>query len=258
MPIAIHIPRLGWSMEQGVFQGWIKQPGDAVRPGDPLFRLEGDKAVQDVESVDEGLLHVPADAPAEGAEVAVGQVIGFLLIAGETPPAHCGPVLKPAAARDPTAAVAAAPVALAPPVSVEQVPAPVQAADPPTPPAEIPTGERPFASPSVRRLARELGVDLRQIKRSGQIAADDVYRHVAQLIHSAGGIVPKGATAAAVTPPVKGPIPKRQRGLPTISPRAAQLAISQALDWTRLTGSGAGGRIREADVVAALRLRTKH
>lgn len=257
MPIAIYVPRLGWSMEQGVFQGWIKQPGDAVRPGDPLFRLEGDKAVQDVESVDEGLLHVPADAPPDGAEVAVGQVIGFLLIAGETPPTSCGPVPKPAAAVAPTATVAPAPVAPAPAVSVKQTPATVSPVNPPTPPAEAATGERPFASPSVRRLARELGVDLRQVKQSGQVAADDVYRHVAQLIRLAGGIAPADATAAAVTSPVKGPIPKRQRGLPTISPRAAQLAISQALDWTRLTGSGAGGRIREADVVAALQQRTK-
>ena len=48
MAVEISIPRLGWSMEEGVFAGWLKQPGDVVKAGDPLFMLEGEKATQEV------------------------------------------------------------------------------------------------------------------------------------------------------------------------------------------------------------------
>ena len=54
----IRVPRLGWSMEEGTFVRWLKQPGEAVRAGEPLFELEGDKATQAVESLDAGTLHV--------------------------------------------------------------------------------------------------------------------------------------------------------------------------------------------------------
>lgn len=252
--IPIPIPRLGWSMEQGVFQGWIVPPGSAVRAGDALFRLEGDKAVQDVEATDAGTLHVPADAPTEGAEVIVGQVIGFLLAAGETGPASCGPPParpEPATAPPPTTSRMATPRPA--PSAAAMAP---QAAVPAQRDATIEThsGERPLASPSVRRLARELGVDLARIKPRGQVTADDVYAYVARLISAAGGVLAASAAhvSAATHEPMAGTIPRRRRGLPKISPRAARLALEASVDWTRLSGSGAGGRIRESDIHAAL------
>ena len=63
MAVEIRIPRLGWSMEEGTFAGWLKQPGDAVRPNEPLFTLEGEKATQEIESIGEGLLHLAPDSP---------------------------------------------------------------------------------------------------------------------------------------------------------------------------------------------------
>ena len=44
MAIEITVPRLGWTMEEGTFLGWLKQEGDYVRAGEPLFTLEGEKA----------------------------------------------------------------------------------------------------------------------------------------------------------------------------------------------------------------------
>ncbi|HYG55021.1 MAG TPA: thiamine pyrophosphate-dependent enzyme [Burkholderiales bacterium] len=72
----IVIPRLGWNMDQGVFRGWLKRDGDAVAAGEPLFALETDKAVQEIESTGDGLLRIAADAPREGDTVPVGRVIG--------------------------------------------------------------------------------------------------------------------------------------------------------------------------------------
>ena len=58
MPFEISIPRLGWSMEEGTFAGWRKEAGDAIRRGDILFELEGEKALQEIEAVDEGVLAI--------------------------------------------------------------------------------------------------------------------------------------------------------------------------------------------------------
>ena len=52
MAYPIQIPRLGWSMEEGVFVEWLKADGDTIEPGDLLFNLEGEKAIQEIESID--------------------------------------------------------------------------------------------------------------------------------------------------------------------------------------------------------------
>ena len=111
MAYAIRIPRLGWSMEEGTFVRWLKAPGDRVKPSEPLFELEGEKSVEPVESIDGGLLHVPAGAPGEGAVVKVGTLIGWLLADGEAPPAYApevpqAPAAAPAAASPAPAATA--------------------------------------------------------------------------------------------------------------------------------------------------------
>ena len=79
MAIPITVPRLGWNMEQGVFVGWLKPDGAAVRAGESLFTLESEKATEDIEGFDDGVLHIPADGPSIGDVVAVGAVIGFVL-----------------------------------------------------------------------------------------------------------------------------------------------------------------------------------
>jgi pyruvate dehydrogenase E2 component (dihydrolipoamide acetyltransferase) len=87
MAIPITVPRLGWNMDQGVFVGWLKAEGAAVRAGQALFTLESDKATEDIEGFDDGVLHIPAGGPSKGDVVAVGAVIGFLLQPGELIPA---------------------------------------------------------------------------------------------------------------------------------------------------------------------------
>ena len=83
MAIEITIPRLGWNMEEGIFVGWLKTDGETVRAGEPLFSLEGDKATQDIESLEAGILRIPPDGPKDGEKVAVGAVVGYLVGPGE-------------------------------------------------------------------------------------------------------------------------------------------------------------------------------
>jgi pyruvate dehydrogenase E2 component (dihydrolipoamide acetyltransferase) len=74
----ITVPRLGWSMEQGTFLGWLKADGDTVRAGEALFALEGDKSAQDIEATAAGVLRIAPGGPKEGDVVPVGTVLGHL------------------------------------------------------------------------------------------------------------------------------------------------------------------------------------
>jgi pyruvate dehydrogenase E2 component (dihydrolipoamide acetyltransferase) len=83
VPIPITVPRLGWSMDEGIFVEWLKGDGDPVRPGEPLFALESDKATEQVEALDGGILRIPPDCPSPGTTVKVGQVLAYLAAEGE-------------------------------------------------------------------------------------------------------------------------------------------------------------------------------
>ena len=154
MAIPITVPRLGWNMEQGVFVGWLKADGDTIRVGDSLFTLEGEKAAEDVECLDAGILHIPADAPQNGDTVLVGALLGYLLQPGESPPTAESPPMPVAAAAEPAAVKASASSAI-----------------------ETTRRERPASSPRARRVAEELHVDWKQAKasgRSGRVREQDV------------------------------------------------------------------------------------
>lgn len=200
MAFEITIPRLGWSMEEGTFVRWLKKDGDTVAPGEALFELEGEKAAQDVEAVDSGILRIPATAPKPGTIVAVGAVIGYLVASGEQIPSGS---TGAATATEP--AKAAAPAAV------------VSAAAPPA------------APPSVRRMAREMKLNLSQISGSG----------------------PAGRITAADLKPTR--TAARSASVARVvsefsSPRARRVAKELGIDWRAIAGTGRNGRVREQDV----------
>jgi Biotin-requiring enzyme len=59
MASEVTIPRLGWNMDEGIFVGWLKADGEPIKAGEPLFNLEGDKATQEIESLEAGILRIP-------------------------------------------------------------------------------------------------------------------------------------------------------------------------------------------------------
>ena len=97
MASEITIPRLGWNMDEGIFVGWLKTDGQTVNAGEPLFNLEGDKATQEIESLEAGILRIPPDGPKDGEKVAVGTIIGYLVAPGEVAPFDSPSQGKPAA-----------------------------------------------------------------------------------------------------------------------------------------------------------------
>ena len=170
MATEITVPRLGWSMEEGTFAGWSKKDGEPVKSGDPLFALEGEKALEEVESLDNGILRIPPDAPKSGDRVKVGQLLGYLVAEGEQLPSRGAPPPSSAAAE-------------------KTAPAPVPAAPPPPPPVQ---SQAPV-SPRARRVAAELGIDLNGLRgtgRGGRIRERDVR-----------GAAPSSPTAERPSPP---------------------------------------------------------
>lgn len=71
----ILMPQLGLTMQEGTFQGFLKGVGERFRRGEPLFQVESDKALVEVEAEAEGILK---EALAEvGKAYPVGAVLGF-------------------------------------------------------------------------------------------------------------------------------------------------------------------------------------
>ena len=186
MAIEIKVPRLGWTMEEGTFIEWLKCDGDFVKPGDPLFTIEGDKAVQDVEAIDSGILCIPRTGPTNGDVVKVGMTLGFLLAPNESAPTAT--IDKPQ---------------LAPVVETKPSP-PVLDASPTNAQGPMPNAsrgaERLRISPRASRIAAELGIDCSQIQgtgRNGRIRERDVHVFAQQESHvSAGPTKPTQPTSS--------------------------------------------------------------
>jgi pyruvate dehydrogenase E2 component (dihydrolipoyllysine-residue acetyltransferase) len=164
MPIEILMPALSPTMTEGNLAKWLKNEGEAVKPGDVIAEIETDKATMEVEAVDEGKLGKIL-VPAGSQGVKVNQPIALLLEEGEDAAAlakvaAAAPKAAPPAAA-PAPAVATAPAAAPAPAQPQPAAAPVQAA-PPTA-----AGDRVFASPLARRMAQQAGIDLARLNGSG-------------------------------------------------------------------------------------------
>ena len=76
MPTALTIPRLQMSTTEGTLAQWLVENGAEVQEGDPIYVLETDKAVQDIEAPASGRLVHKAES---GAAYAVGTEIGEIV-----------------------------------------------------------------------------------------------------------------------------------------------------------------------------------
>ncbi len=204
---------LGLTMEEGTVAEWLKQEGDSVRRDEPLLTVEMDK----------GTVEVPA--PASG-------VVSRILVPVGTTVAVKTPIAEiETAAGSTSAAAPAAPAAPPPSVAV------LSSEFTPAPPAPVPaasavtsnggSGERAFSSPRARMRARELGVDLAQLRGSG----------------------PHGRIVEADVLAASAPSIAQERVLAT--PLARRLAQEHGVDIAALQGTGPGGRVTQEDVLGA-------
>jgi pyruvate dehydrogenase E2 component (dihydrolipoamide acetyltransferase) len=153
MASEVKLPRLGQGMESGTVTKWLKNEGDAVEKGEPLYEIDTDKVTQEVESDFAGVLL--KIALREG-EAPVGQTIAFIGEQGEE-----------VAVAEPEAAKAPEPEAQREPERQEPG-SQNQVRD---------SNGRVKASPLARRLARERGIDISTLQGTGpdgRIVAKDV------------------------------------------------------------------------------------
>ncbi|MGZ3234493.1 MAG: pyruvate dehydrogenase complex dihydrolipoamide acetyltransferase [Croceibacterium sp.] len=190
MSIAIKMPALSPTMEEGTLAKWLVKVGDKVSAGDIMVEIETDKATMEFEAVDEGTI-ADISVP-EGTEgVKVGTVIATLAEEGEDPKS-----VKPAAGAAPTSAPAPAAEAPAPAPTATPTPAPAPTpASAPVTAAPDASGDRVIASPLAKRIAAEKGISLTGMTGSGphgRIVKADVEGA------KPSAAAPASATAAAV------------------------------------------------------------
>ena len=177
--IQINVPDIGDFKEVEVIELLVK-PGDTVKAEQSLITVESDKASMEIPSSHAGV--VKELKIKVGDKVAEGSLI-LMLEAADTAPATAAPAAA-------TTSVAAATVAV--PVAAAAVAAPVAASAPrpaPMPAAISNHGQKAHASPSIRKFARELGVDLSQVAGSGpkgRVLLDDVQGYVKGVIRNGG------------------------------------------------------------------------
>ena len=182
----VKLPKLGEGADSGVVVGIFVKEGDIVAKDQPIMELENEKAVASIPSTGAGVvekIHVK-----NGDRIGVGQKI--ITIADGAAPAAAAPE-----AAAPAPKPAAKKIAAAAPVVAEADEPAVESTD------EV-VNENPSASPSVRKAAREFGIDLRKIHGSesgGRITGGDVKNYIARLIRAAA----RPATVVAEAAPAK-------------------------------------------------------
>ncbi len=164
MPIAIQMPALSPTMEEGTLAKWLVKVGDKVSSGDIMAEIETDKATMEFEAVDEGTIaHIQVEEGTEG--VKVGTVIATLAEEGEdvgdVEPISGGDAAPAPAAKEEKSEDSA------PAPSPSPSPAPAPAPEASAGPAPTKDGDRVIASPLARRIAEQKGLDLASIKGTG-------------------------------------------------------------------------------------------
>jgi pyruvate dehydrogenase E2 component (dihydrolipoamide acetyltransferase) len=194
----VRLPELSESVDSADVVKVLVKVGDAVALEQPLLELETDKAVFELPSTEAGtVVEVLAQ---KGKSVKVGEVVIRVetegVAGGNSAPRKAEPsTAAPARTAASPAAAASLPLS-SPPAATRQAPA---APLPSASAAPLPSAP---AAPAVRRLARELGVDITQVRGTGprgRISADDVKIHAKLVMGGQPAAVPgHGAPARAL------------------------------------------------------------
>jgi pyruvate dehydrogenase E2 component (dihydrolipoamide acetyltransferase) len=244
----LKLPHLGEGADSGTVVNLFVKEGDTVAKDQPILELENEKAVATIPSTAAGT--VTRIFVKAGDKIRAGQRI---LSLGES-----GAAALPAA--KPEAAPARSRERLIQTPSPEQMPV-VLEQEVLEPIAEGKEGSAPAASPSIRKLARDLGIDLTRVRgsaRGGRIMMEDVRAYIQKLQRVATApraAAPAGAPAPKPAPEQIdfskwGPVSKAP-----LSPLREVIARRMAESWTstpRVT------QFDEADVTALMALRKKY
>lgn len=227
MASEILMPRLGWTMEEGTFGQWLKQDGETVKAGDLLFTVESDKATQEVEAFDQGILRIPPDGPQPGAIIVVGGLLAYIVQPGEAAPFEQAQQPAQVAVAATAASHAASPALPTSGNGQSKIQNPKSAI---------------HISPRARRIAAELSVEWGNLTGSGatgRIIERDIRAAAAQI-------------AAKPEPTVEEPA---QETKIRATPVATRLAQQAGIELAELAAQKPGKRIEREDVEAAIAAR---
>jgi pyruvate dehydrogenase E2 component (dihydrolipoamide acetyltransferase) len=235
MALEFRFPDVGEGIHEGEIVRWLVKEGDRVRPDQPLVEVETDKAVVEIPAPRAGtILHMAVGA---GEKIQVGEVLVVIGEAGER---------KAAAAPASVSVVGALDIAtteLPPPPEVAQAACPASSTQP----------QRVLAIPSVRKLARDLGVDLTQVTPTGphgRIRREDV-------LHTAQQRPVPPAPPAPAAPVTPAGLERDQHGPVEYEPLSAlRRTIAQAM-ITAATTAVPVTTTDEADVTELVALRER-
>jgi len=224
MATEVRLPQFGMGMQEGKMLRWFKHEGETVEEGEPLCEVETEKATVEVPTPQSGrlariLVEVERTVP-------VLEVLAII----ESPSELRSWAPPKERAVNGAAAVGEAPQ---PPAAVHARPSAATVAN-----VQV--------TPLARRVAKEHGIDLREVRGTGpggRITDQDVRRFIASSSQPASfsGDAPRSAAGAARTQP----------GV-QVEPRARRLAQQYQIDLRAVTGSGPSARITEEDVRRAI------
>ena len=196
MPTPFNLPPLGENVESGTIVGILVSVGDTLTEDQSVLEIETDKATLEVPSTVNGV--VTEILVKEGDQAGVGKPVLMIDSEGAAPAAEA-PAEEPEADTPPVEDAVEEPETPPAEEAVPTPPIPVQTPEPAAPAPASKSGESVPAAPSVRRFAREIGIDIRQVGGTGpggRISIEDVKVHAKQLntgrssVPAAGGALP--------------------------------------------------------------------
>jgi pyruvate dehydrogenase E2 component (dihydrolipoamide acetyltransferase) len=235
----VTLPRLGQGMESGVIVKWLKSEGDEVQKGDPLYELDTEKVTQEVEADSSGvLLKILAN---EGDEIEVGKAIAVIGEAGEEVSAEEEETPDRVEPDEGGGEIGVEKPAEGPEREDEREAGREAGTDAPSEPEQRANGGRVKASPLARRIAKERGIDLAQLRGTGpegRIVAEDVER---------AGVAPgKAAPASPSAAPTEVEVVKLNQMRKTIARRMTEAWEAPAFQISMSADMTASIRLREA------------
>jgi len=271
------MPELGEGLHEGEIVKWHVKPGDTIKEDDILMEVQNDKAVVEVPSPVTGV--VKEVKVQEGAVAVVGDVLAVIDAEGEIPVSAHGHGGHGAEA--PAAAAPSTPAAAAPAASPSPTPsAPAPAASNPIAPAVAPSAAQAvqpgavpdggtrgnviapgavLATPSVRKLAREKGVDLGQVKptgKHGRITKEDVLGFTPGAAAAPEPSAAADAQPAAAAKPASAPAAQGDRVEERVPFKGIRKVIAQAMVKSVYTAPHVT-IMDEVDVTALVKLRER-
>ncbi|HXV41933.1 MAG TPA: dihydrolipoamide acetyltransferase family protein [Anaerolineae bacterium] len=240
MATEVIVPKVDMVMENGTFVEWLKNEGDRVERGDPLFIIMTDKANIEVEAPASGILGGLQAKPDE--VIPVAQIIAYILEPDEALPGKTevspGPALVAEVAPPP-------PIRLEAPVTEGVVPPPASGVD-----------GKVRATPAARHLATHTGIDLRQVLGHG--SGGRIHKHDVELFAEQQAVKVESLTVeplrpAAPTPKIPLPDARRKEVIPLTGPRKI---IAERLAYSAFTAPHINLSLH-VDMSEATRLRSR-